>query len=75
MDKQDYDKLTEVYRQKFREAIGECNGKTMDYESCRLLEDLFDLSISQLVQAFEGAMKQLKNLNTIKKDWLKCNQP
>ncbi len=51
----------------FREMLQECNGKTMDYESCRLLEEAFVFNGKNLVDSFIEGIKKLKELNSKRK--------
>jgi len=58
--KEELIKTLEPQKKLFREFVGELNGKTMDYGSCRLLEDFFDNYTKQIIDSFVEAMKVLK---------------
>ena len=51
----------------FRQMLQECNGKIMNYECCRLLEEAFIFNGKHLVESFVQAIETLKDLKE-KKD-------
>ncbi len=53
-------KTLEPQKKAFRDVMQEINGKTMDYESCRLLEEFFDTYTKQIIHNFIEAIKVLK---------------
>ena len=58
--KEEMIKLFEPQKKLFREILQEINGKTMDYESCRMLEKFFDNYTKQIINNFVEAIKELK---------------
>ena len=58
--KEELEKIIEPQTKLFREFVAELNGKTMDYETCRLLEDFFAENNKVLITAFEQAIIKLK---------------
>jgi len=58
--KKEIEKILEPQKKLFKKFIDEINGKTMDYESCKLLEHFFDEYTKQLVNAFLESLKKLK---------------
>ena len=61
--KEELRKILEPQKKLFREMIQEINGKVMDYESCRLLEEFFDNYTEQMIDNFIKSIEALKKQN------------
>ncbi len=67
--------MLELYKpqmNKFREMMDEVNGKVMDYQSCRIIEETFEVIINQTIdtylEMFEEIKKQLEKSYLKRKD-------
>ncbi len=66
-DKKIREKLEEQ-KKLFRKLMSELNGKEMDYETCRMLEDFFNEYHEQMLEQIEMALRSIvDNYNLIPK--------
>ncbi len=59
MDEETREKLKKL-KELFRELISELNGKTMDYETCRMLEEFLNTYTEVMLKSIEQELLKIK---------------
>lgn len=60
IDKEMKEKLDQMYKE-FRNLTAELCGKTMDYETCRMLEDFFKEYTEIMLKEIEKGIEKIKD--------------